>query len=432
MIGSLLQRGDIPEAQLVEQVLETVHSLVDLAVSRVLDHATEAEMNEIRAALTPLKDATLDEQAHALARVELMRRIMITSNHLICQLIARTLLEQLVPNLEKLHGFAEFDRNTHRNLVVELDEALRTRNRQEVARVFAALGQINLNTILAALEGRQSRQHPGAALRGFSPMKLLLPIVVVLVAIVAGVGIIATSESIKPATPEPIPPSVRVVTVIPESVQLEVTSQGTVLPNTESELIAEVSGRVVWVAESLREGGFFEAGSVLLRLDPKDMRASVKRAQAAVERSSAELELASFEHERLTKLVADNLVSVSQLEAALRSRRVAQAAFEDAEVALTQAETDLGRTEIRAPFTGLVRKKNVDVGQFANRGSLLATLYANDLVEVRLPIADRQLAYLNLPLGHWGTLPEARQPAVTLSANYAGRNLEWEGEVGAD
>ena len=59
----------------------------------------------------------------------------------------------------------------------------------------------------------------------------------------------------------------------------------------------------------------------------------------------------------------------------------------------------------------------------------MATLYAVDQVEVRLPIADRQLAFLNLPVGQRGALPEGRQPAVQLSADYAGRTLGWPARI---
>ena len=76
-----------------------------------------------------------------------------------------------------------------------------------------------------------------------------------------------------------------------------------------------------------------------------------------------------------------------------------------------------------------MRTENIDIGQFASRGQPIATLYANDIVEVRLPIADRQLAFLNLPPLRNGNFPEVLQPNVTLSAEYGGRTLEWLGKV---
>ena len=71
----------------------------------------------------------------------------------------------------------------------------------------------------------------------------------------------------------------------------------------------------------------------------------------------------------------------------------------------------------------------MDIGQFINRGSAVASLYASDEAEVRLPIADRQLAFLNLPMGHRGELPKSQQPRVKLTASYAGKELVWEGTI---
>ncbi|MEJ2087644.1 MAG: efflux RND transporter periplasmic adaptor subunit [Gammaproteobacteria bacterium] len=89
----------------------------------------------------------------------------------------------------------------------------------------------------------------------------------------------------------------------------------------------------------------------------------------------------------------------------------------------------MARTEIKAPFTGLVREESVDIGQFVSRGAAVATIYADDQAEIPLPIADRQLAFLNLPVGQRGELPENQQPKVTLTADYAGRMLTWHGRI---
>ena len=103
--------------------------------------------------------------------------------------------------------------------------------------------------------------------------------------------------------------------------------------------------------------------------------------------------------------------------------------MQDAKVNYLQAQQNLERTQLLAPFTGLVRSESVDIGQFVSRGSAIATIYANDLVEVRLPIADRQLAFLNLPPTLRGELPDNMRPNVTLSAEYAGQQLSWQGQI---
>lgn len=257
-------------------------------------------------------------------------------------------------------------------------------------------------------------------------------IVAALILIVAGFGaftLLATAPELEPNTPSRLPTTIRVQTVEPEALRLTVSSQGSVMPSTESSLIPEVSGRVVWMSPNLVTGGAFKAGEPLLRLDETDTRAQLNRTQAALKRTEAEQQHANFEYERMKKLEAQQLVSRSQLENAVRVLRISEAALEDARVAYRQARTDIGRTSISAPFDGLVRNEQVDIGQFVARGNAIATVYANDSVEVRLPLADSQLAYLALPVGVQGQLDPALQPDVTLTAYYAGRDLTWKGKV---
>ena len=259
--------------------------------------------------------------------------------------------------------------------------------------------------------------------------KLFIPALVVIASIFGAVTLMATSPQLKPSSVEPIATAVRVREVTPQPIQLSVHSQGSVAPSTESNLIPEVSGRVVWMSPSLVNGGYFKTGEVLLRLEDNDYRSTLSRAQAALDRAEAEFEHARFEYQRLKSLEDRQLASQSQIENQLRGYRVQEAVLQDAKAAFAQASRDLARTQITAPFTGLVRQESVDVGQFVSRGAVIATLYAADLVEVRLPIADRQLAFINLPMAQRGELPLDQQPKVTLSAEYAGQQLQWQGHI---
>lgn len=259
--------------------------------------------------------------------------------------------------------------------------------------------------------------------------KLIVPGLVILASIFGAVTLMATAPKLEPSSIEPVATTVRVVVVNPRPIQLSVYSQGTVVPNTESELIPEVSGRVVWMSPSLVAGGYFEEDDVLLRLDSGDYKSAVTRSRASLTRAEAEFEHARFEYRRLKRLENRQLASRSQMENSLRALRVAEAEVQDAQAGLEQSNRNLARTAIKAPFNGLVRSEAVDIGQFVSRGSQIATVYASDQAEVRLPIADRQLAFLNLPVGHRGELPLNKQPHVTLSAEYAGRKLTWEGRI---
>ncbi len=241
--------------------------------------------------------------------------------------------------------------------------------------------------------------------------------------------LMATAPVLEPSAIKKLTTSVRVVEIQPKSVQLKVNSQGSVMPSMESQLIPEVSGKVAWMSPNLVAGGYFNNQDILIRVDDTDYKTKLNRAKATLSRAEAEQQHNEFEYRRMLSLEKRSLVSRSQLENALRAFRVADATLQDAQAAFQQAEQDIARTEITAPFAGLVRSETVDIGQFVSRGSPIATIYAGNQVEVRLPIADRQLAYLNIPVSMRGEIPVEFQPAVTLTAQYAGQTLEWKGRI---
>jgi RND family efflux transporter MFP subunit len=252
---------------------------------------------------------------------------------------------------------------------------------------------------------------------------------IIFFAVIVAYGLVATAPQPAQTEPEELATAIRVLTIEKRAIRLEVHSQGNVLPRVQSELIPEVSGRVKWMSPKLVSGGYFEKDEVLLSIDDRDYRSTVARSQAGISRARAEDELARFELRRLKELARNKLTSQSSLENAQRNQRIAEATLLDAKIALEQAQRDLWRTEIHAPYEGMVRTERIDLGQFVSRGQSVASIYAIDAVEVRLPVADRQLAYLDLPLGYRGELSEALSPEVILSTTYGGQQYVWTGRL---
>ena len=264
-------------------------------------------------------------------------------------------------------------------------------------------------------------------------LRIILPILVLAGAGYATVTIIRNRPAPETREAEIPLPLVETMEAGYSNVTLSVFAEGTVAPRTVSELTPEVSGRVIDVAESLVVGGFFEKEDVLLRLDSRDYELAVTRSQAAIAQAKLRLET-----ERQEAAVAmeewELLGSGRPTPLAMREPQIAeaQAALASAEAASQQAEYDLERTVVRAPFAGRVRQERVDVGQFVARGNSVATLYAVDAAEVRLPIPDSELAFLNLPLAYRDdevAIGSVRGPRVILRSEFAGRRHEWRGTI---
>ena len=113
-----------------------------------------------------------------------------------------------------------------------------------------------------------------------------LPIAIIVVGFGLAAALLRTGPSISPQAPVAESPLVRAVTVQPADFEFEATARGTVMPRSETELIAEVSGRVIELSQSLVTGGFFKEDDVLLRIDPLDYEIALEQASAQVQRAS--------------------------------------------------------------------------------------------------------------------------------------------------
>ena len=260
-------------------------------------------------------------------------------------------------------------------------------------------------------------------------IKAIITIAVLLAAVAAAAGIIMSRPMPEQLSVSETTSAIRAMTVVKESLRLKIRSEGTVTPKTQTNVIPEIKGRVTWLSPNLVVGGYFQAGDLLVTIDAADYEARTGLAQAQLLRAEAELEHKRFEFKRLQQLIKDNLVSQSNLENAARAHKIAKANVIESKINLAQAERDLGRTKITAPFEGMVRSESIDIGQFVQQGAPIASIYASDAVEVRLPIVNAQLAYLDPANLQRGELDPATAPMIRLTARYAGTSFIWRGQL---
>ena len=260
--------------------------------------------------------------------------------------------------------------------------------------------------------------------------KIILPIIVLIVGAVGTYVLIQSKEGVQSKPIEKSPPLVRVQSVLPTNFQIVVRSQGTVAPRTQTTLIAQVAGQITSVSPVFVSGGFFAKGDVLLSIDPRDYEVAVAQAQVGV--AQAKLRLIREEEEAaMARAEWERLGTGKPSDLVLRKPQIAEAraAIDAAEGVLRRTNLDLDRTQIRAPYPGCVRAKDADVGQYVNRGSPLGRIYAIDYAEVRLPVPDDQLAYLDLPLSFRNRQSDSSGSEVRFHATYAGREHTYMGRI---
>jgi RND family efflux transporter MFP subunit len=262
--------------------------------------------------------------------------------------------------------------------------------------------------------------------RAIMNIKKVFPILIVAFASIGTWALLNARPEVATASVAPPALLVDVIEAERDSVTFSVMSQGSVAPRTQTTLVAEAAGQIVEVAPVFVSGGFFRKNDVLIRIDPRNYESAVKRARAAVARAETQLATetatASYAREDYLKLQRLNPNTAPASALALRKPQLlaAMAELQSAQADLEKAEGDLDRTVIRAPYDGLVRQKIADIGQYVNVGTQLAVTFAIDIAEVRLPVTQNDLQYLELD-----KLRSGVPLNVELKAEFGGETTSW-------
>jgi RND family efflux transporter MFP subunit len=253
--------------------------------------------------------------------------------------------------------------------------------------------------------------------------------------IVAGIlllGIIAAAmlfvfKPVAEKQPAPYqPPEVSYMEVSRQAVRIPVRSQGNIEARIEINLSVEVAGRISHISPLFNDGKFFSRDDLLARIDDRDYKLAITRAEAqvaaaeqALARVQAEAEQARLDIQRMGRSL-ENASPYALREPHLQEAR---ANLKAARADLALAKLQHKRSFIRAPFDGRVIIKNVDVGEYVTPGMALARIYSTETMELKLPLTQHQLRLVDLPLHNNS---ENMQPVnVLLETDYAGRTLQW-------
>jgi RND family efflux transporter MFP subunit len=218
----------------------------------------------------------------------------------------------------------------------------------------------------------------------------------------------------------------------PTNFPVTLETQGTVRAHHSTMLTPMVSGVITAISPSFEDGAFFEAGEVLLELDPSDLRANLITSEARLAR--AEVVLA--QEEAKARQARQNWDDIGYSEApsalVLREPQLKDARFA---VAAAQSEVDqsrrnLDRAKVRAPFAGRVKSRSVGLGQAVGATTPLGEIFTTDFAEVRLPFSPSQLPYVKLPKNERDpAVPVILTDALVTGPNLPGAPASWQARI---
>ena len=232
-------------------------------------------------------------------------------------------------------------------------------------------------------------------------LKVGLPIVILLAGAFGMVGLVSSK------TPPQRIEKPRIGTLVetqPLQVgdhQVRIHATGTVQSATRVDIVPQVSGRIVQLANAFKEGGFFAKGELLFEIEDADYRLAIEKSRAQI--AKAEYDLTSVEsqarvaRQEWERVKLEDKHRPNPLVLYQPQLKNARAALASARAELRQAKLDLQRTRILAPFNGRISSKSADLGMFVTTGQPVATIAGTDAAEIVVPVPLQELQWIDVP-----------------------------------
>lgn len=240
-----------------------------------------------------------------------------------------------------------------------------------------------------------------------------LAVVAVVVIGVFVARLLRTGESATPVAGADRPADTRLAVtyhvVEPERLSDAIVATGTIRANEEVLLQSEVSGKITRI--NFREGSSVAAGTVLVKINDADLQAQLRQA-------AYRTDLARDREERQRQLLERGGVSQEAYDQVLNEYNIRRA-----ETQLIEAQ--IAKTEIRAPFNGVIGLRQVSEGALISQNTHIATLQNIDQVKVDFSIPERYAGRVRVG-------DEIRFAVQGVSGNFLGRIYAMEPRIEAD
>jgi len=264
--------------------------------------------------------------------------------------------------------------------------------------------------------------------------QLILILLLLALALGTGYWLIETKPEVKKRSKKPIIPVVKIALIKKQSYQLKIQASGSVKAHTETTLVAEIAGKITRVDDTFAAGNYIHKGQTLLTIDKTDYlhkielaKAEIAQKQLALEEQMAQANLAKQDWD----LFGEKKKTPSKLAMREPHIKSAKAALKSAKLRIQQAEINLARSTVKAPYKGRVLERLVATGQYVTPGTKLGKVFATDYVEVHLPLSLADYEHLNLPEHYQGEKqPTAKNlPPVTFYTHTGTTRHQWQGRL---
>ncbi len=251
--------------------------------------------------------------------------------------------------------------------------------------------------------------------------QIILPIAVIGGAVMIAMGLASLKKPPEDKPEVDNRPVVSIQVNQPISYTHTVNSYGVVTGKYETELVAQVSGEIQFISDTFVRGGFVRKGEVLAKVDPIDYEANLIDAQAQLASANAALVLEKAQG-RVAEREWEAITRGKPTELSLRKPQLAQeiAKLKSAQANMKRATRNIERTVIRAPYDALIEARSVGLGSYVNTGNMVGKIISVDTAEIRLPVADKELAFLT---------NNGEQANVIIESNLAGQVQYWSGKI---
>ena len=233
--------------------------------------------------------------------------------------------------------------------------------------------------------------------------------------------------------PDPVeelpPPDVIVEILTPKDFQVQISSNGTTTPLTQTVLTAEVGGEVIYRSKKFAEGASVIEGEILAKIDDTDLQLQYKNALLQLANAEVQYSLQLAEAE-VAKEAWDKIGDGVASDLTLKKPQLkqAEAFLEVAKAQVSSAAKKLNKTEIIAPYAGRIQNVNIDLGTTIIPGQPVGAMYTSSEIEITLAVKDNDLQFLSIPMDGRKLNP-SEQASVVIESFYKGKTQSWNGKL---